>query len=473
MTDAHPKRSSDKLLGRMKHTVAIALPLLFASFAAAQTKPSDLMEKAKPSLVVVQFTYAGELGRRDFAGMGTVVREDGLVMFSQDLTPRGLPDEQMTDFKLMLPGDPETEIDAEFLGRDERYGVSYVKPKADDRKWTPITFVDVAADIGESVHAVGLLPKIAGYNVYFTTAPVAANLRGPVPQALVAGGGLSVIGSPVFNDKGEAIGFVNSQPERTVLLNDPRAPYATVENPARLYTPARDFIPSLAAAPKAGEPIKIPFMGISQLTGLSKNVAEFYGLAGQVAIQVGDVIPGFSAERAGLKKGHIIISLEGKPLERGDLPEEAPQILTRRLSQKNVGDKVTLGVITEKGAEPKNVEITLDERPAQANKAARFYAEDLGFTTRDAVFEDTYVRKLPRDSKGVAVTFIRPQSAAQAAEMQLNDFVTQVNQTPVESVKQFEDTYKAFRKDRPNEPVVLEVLRQGNTQIIRIEPPRG
>jgi len=456
----------------MKKPLVAAAALLFASFSMAEVKPAELLDKTKPSVVVVQFTYAGELGRRDFAGMGVVVREDGLVMFSQDLTPRGLPDEQMQDFKLLLPGDAETEIDAEFLGRDERYGISYVKPKTDEKKWTPITFVDTAAAIGQTVHAVGLLPKMAGYNVYLTSAPVAATLRGPVPQVLVAGGGLSVIGSPVFNDKGDAIGFINSQPDRTVLLNDPRAPYATVESPARLYTPAKDFLPAIAAAPKSGEPIKLPFMGITQLTGLSKDVAEFYGLKGRVAIQVGDVIPGFSADRAGLKKGHIIVNLEGKPLERGDLPEEAPQIFTRTLSQKKVGDKVTLGVMTEKGAELKDIEITLDERPAQANTAARFYAEDLGFTTRDAVFEDTYLRKLAKDAKGVAVTFIRPQSAAQAAQMQPNDFVTQINQTPVESIKQFEETYNAFRKDKPKEAVVLEVLRQGNTQIIRIEPPR-
>jgi S1-C subfamily serine protease len=451
----------------------IALASLAQTTLADAVKPAELLDNARHSVVVVQFTYDGEVGKRDFSGMATVIREDGLAIYSLDLAPRALPDAQMTDFKIILPGDPEDEIDAEFLGRDERYGISYIKPKdKGDHKWAPVEFVDKPVAIGDTVHSIGILPKMAGYNLYYSSAEVSAILRGPIPQVLVGGSGLTVIGSPVFNDAGEAVGLVNSQPDRTVLLNDPRAPYATVENPTRLFTPSRDFLASLKSPPKSGDPLKLAFAGVTSLTGLSKDVAEFYGLKGKVAIQIGDVIPGFAADLAGLKKGDIIVTMNGEPLERGDLPEENPAIFTRKLSQMNVGDKVTLGIISEKGAEPRPVEVTLSERPAQANKADRFYAEDLGFTTRDVVFEDTYARKLAKDAPGVVVTFIRPQSAAQAAQLGVNDFVQLINQTPVKDVKQFEEAYDAFRKDKPNEAVVLEVLRGGNTQIIRIEPPR-
>jgi S1-C subfamily serine protease len=437
----------------------------------AVTKAEAIMEAARPSLMVVQFTYEAEMGRRDFSGMGVVVREDGLTMFSIDLSPRILPDEQMKDFKLIVPGDEEIEMDAIFMGRDERYGVSFIKPK-DEKKLKAIQFVDRPSSIGETVHSVGLLPKPAGYQPYFTTARVSSKMRGPIPQVLVDGAGLSVIGAPVFNDKGEAIGFINSQPDRSVILNDERQPYGSIENPARLYVPASDFLPAIQNPPQPDKPIKLPFLGVTQLEGLSKDIAEFYGLKGQVAIGVGDVIPGFSAEKAGLKKGQIIVSLNGKPLERGDMPEEAPMILTRQLGRMEVGQKVKLGVITEPNKPATTIEMTLDERPASAGKAKRFYAEDLGFTTRDGVFDDTYARKLPPDSKGIVVTFVRPQSTARAAELAPNDFVTQLNQTPVTSVEQFKEAYQAFRKEKPKEAVVLEVLRGGKTQIIRIEPPR-
>ncbi len=470
----------------MKPIVTTAVSLLLAAVAHAQTtQPVNFIEKVKPSLVVVQFTYEGELGKRDFTGLGTVVREDGLVVTPLAFTPRQVPDEQLKDFKFIIPGDDETEIDAVFLGRDERYELAFFKPKT-DQKLTPVQFLAGDVGVGETVVSVGLLPKVAGYQPFQSIARVSAKLRGPMPQVLVEGAGLTLVGSPVFNERGEAIGYVNDQPERVVVLNgrpfqagsrgavlnDSANPFADVDVPPRLFTPARDFLASLASPPTLEKPIKIPFVGVTSLTGLSKDVAEFYGLKGKIAIQVGDVIPGFSADKAGLKKGYVIVSLNGQPLERGDLPDEAPMIFTRRLAQMNVGDKVTLGVITEANQEAKPIEVTLGERPPQANKAKRYYAEDLGFTTRDPVFDDTYARKLAADAKGVVVTFIRPQSSAQAAELQPNDFVQQVNQTPVTDVKQFEEAYTKFRKDKPKEAVVLEVLRGGNTQIIRIEPPR-
>ena len=472
-----------------------SLALLFAcSSAFAQTQPATdtnptaaLLAKVKPSMVVVQYTFAGEMGSRDLSAMGLVIRDDGLTIVPSELTPRQLPDEQMKDFKIILPGDDETEIEAVMLGRDERYNVTFIAPKEKPKTpMTPLKFSAATVQPGDVVQSIGLLPKSSGYGPYVYTSRVAAKLRGPTPLVLTDGGGMTITGSAVFNSAGEAVGYVNAQNDRLLvigervlplgdrgwLLDDERNPNSTVENPTRVFVPASDFLPGLAEPPTLDKPLKFPFLGVVQLTGLSKDVAEAYGLKGRVAIQVGDVIPHFSGDKAGLKKGNVIVSLNGRPLVRGDLPEEAPIIFTREVSRIPVGSAVTLGIITKPGEAPKDVKVTLDERPAPASRAKRFYAEDLGFTTRDSTFEDTYGRKLAADAKGVVVSFIRPQSAAQTAQLGNGDFVRQLNQTPVTGVDQFKQQYEAFRKDKPKEAVVLEVLRGGNTQIIRIEPPR-
>ena len=461
----------------------------FAQTSAPATQASAvLVDRVRPSLVAVQFTYEGELGRRDYVATGVVVRNDGLTIVPVDFVPRQLPDEQMSGFKLVIPGDDETEIEAIFLGRDERYQLAFFIPKApsDKHVFMPIQFTAKTVAVGEDVFSVGLLPEAAGYQAYQIQSRVAAKLRGPLPQVLVDGGGLAVVGSPVFDSAGNAIGLVNDQPERvlilndrpvrvgdrSLLLNDPQNPFAAIDAPPRLFTPASDFMSAIQTPPTAEKPVRLPFSGLASLTGLTKDVAEFYGLKGKVAVQVGEVIPGFAADNAGLKKGFIITTLNDKPLERGDLPDESPLIFTRKLTRMSVGDVVTLGVITEAGQEPKPITLKLGERPAGANKAARYYADDLGFTTRGVVFEDTYARKLTPETPGVIVTFVRPQSAAQAAQLAGNDFVQQINQTPITSVEQFKTEYLKFRKDKPREAVVLEVLRQGNTQIIRMESPR-
>ncbi len=461
---------------RIRRTFLIAAALLIClnpvrAGAADPKTARELYDRVTPSLVVVQYTYDGELGRRELSSTGIVVSEDGLVVTSSAITPSQLPEEQMKDFKIIIPGDNETELGATFQGRDERAGLAYVKAK-DPRKWTPLKFEDVPLSVGEPVISIGLLPKDAGYRSYLVTATVAAMLRGPVPQVLVSGEGLTVVGSPVLNAQGQAIGMVHNQQDHTAMLNDPRQPMGQVNNPPRMFVPARDFLISLNDPPVDGNPMKLPHLGVAQLSGLKKEVAEYFGLKDQPAVQVGDVMPGFAAAKAGLKSGDVIVKVNGQPLDRGDDPDETPQIMTRKIMRMKVGQQVVFSVISGKDQPPRDVTVTLDERPPQANKAKRFFAEDLGFAAREMVFEDTYVRRLPADTKGVVIALIKPSSAAQTAKLQAGDLIVKLNQTSIEGLGQFKAQYDTFRKDHSHEAVVLEVLRGVNTQVVRIEPPQ-
>jgi hypothetical protein len=112
----------------------------------------ELYEKVTPSLVVVQYTYESELNRQDITSVGIVVSDDGRVMISEAVTPTAMPDSQMKDFKIIVPGDEETELEAEFMGRDDRSNMSFVKAK-EARKWTPIKFEDVPLQIGDAVYS--------------------------------------------------------------------------------------------------------------------------------------------------------------------------------------------------------------------------------------------------------------------------------------------------------------------------------
>lgn len=444
----------------------------------------DLYDKVTPSLVVVQYTYDGELGRRDIDGAGLVVSDQGLVICSMTLTPNSIPDEQLKDFKLIIPGDEETELDATFLGRDERSGLSFVQAKdAGKGKWTPVKFdADAPAPhVGDPLVSVGLLPKSAGYKSYLMQARVSAELRGPTPQVLVSGEGLTAVGSPVFDASGRAVGIVHAQADQNPMLNSRGQrggrevegdDFASVLNPPRMYVPARDFIPSLQDPPTLDRPLTLPWTGISQLSGLKKEVADYYGLKDQPAVQVGDVIPGAPAEKAGVKAGDVIVKLNGQALERGDSPDETWRILVNRVMRMKVGSSVTLSVLSSNDKPPRDVTVTLGERPKPASRAKRFYAEDLGFTVRELVFADTYERKLAQDAPGVVIDFVKRGSSAQNARVGVGDLVNQLNGQPVKDVADFKTQYEAFRKDKPREALVLEVLRGVNTQVIRIEPPQ-
>jgi serine protease Do len=289
-------------------------------------------------------------------------------------------------------------------------------------------------------------------------------------MVLVPNGGLCGLGSPVFNADGKAIGLVYDQ--QVSFLNDPRQAMQSIQTPPLFFMPAREFVRSFTDLPTAGEPQKLPWIGVMQLTGLKKDVAEFFGLKDQPAVQIGDVIPDAPAAKAGLKRGDVIVKVDGKAIERGDDPDELPGILRHKLLWLKPGESVTLTVMSGKGQPLHDVKLTMAEQPPRPTSAKRFYAEDLGFSVRDLTFTDRYQRKLDEKAGGVLVAVIRPSSSAQTGHLEREDMVMELNGQPVTDVEEFRKAYEAFRKEKPHEALVMEVKRSGSTQVIRIEPPQ-
>ncbi len=452
---------------------------------AAVAVPPDvaqkIYDKATPSLVAVQYTLDGEFGRREFVAQAVVVGEEGIVMTSMAIFPIQIPDEQMKEFKIIVPGDEEKELDAIFLGRDERSEMAFLKTKV-PQKWAAVKFEEAPPKIAEQVISIGLLPKEAGYKAYYAEAMVSASVRGPMPYVLVTPGGLTTVGSPVFDADGKAIGIVPFQQAQNFLLNGANI-VAALASPPRFFVPARDFLPSLADLPN-GEPIKLPWLG-APLQGLNKEVAEYYKLKNVPVAQIGEVIPNSPAAKAGLKAGDKIIKLNGEALDRGDEPDETSRILLRKIKRMKVGDKITLTVMREREKQgaaagaPKerekyntDIPVLLEQQPKQMNLAKRFYAEDLGMSVREIVFTDTYAEKLPADTKGVIVAYVKPASSAASAGLKVGDVVTQLNKLPANDLDSFKTQYADFRQKSPKDVVVLMATRKQKTEVIKIEPPQ-
>jgi serine protease Do len=439
------------------------------SWALPPEDAQKLYEEISPSLVAVQYTVDGEFGRRELIGQAVVIGEEGTVIASLALFPTQIPDEQMKDFKIIIPGEEEKEIDAVFLGRDERSDLAFLKTK-EPQKFKALKFQEIPMKVGDEIISVGLLPKEAGYKSYYTQSRVSAMLRGPVPHILTTNEGLAAVGSPVFTADGKAIGLVAYQQGHSMLLNGNNSAIQMLSTPPRFFVPARDFLPSLADPPK-GEPLRLPWLG-APLIGLTKEVAEYYNMKNATAAQVGEVIPQSPAAKAGLKAGDKIVKFNGEKLERGDEPEETPRILLRKIRRMKPGDKIVLGVLREKDKPTTDISITLEEQPRQANLAKRYYAEDLGLSVRDVVFADTYAKRVAADTKGVVVSYVRQASSAASAGLRIGDMVTEINKTPVTDLENFKTTYKEFREKNPKQQVVLVVIREQKTEVIKIEPPQ-
>ena len=72
----------------------------------------------------------------------------------------------------------------------------------------------------------------------------------------------------------------------------------------------------------------------------------------------------------------------------------------------------------------------------------------------------------------VTILSLAEGTRAATAGLRNGDVVTELNSVPVKDVEQFESQYKQFREQKPKDVVVLVVVREGNTQVIRIEPPQ-
>lgn len=451
-------------------------PAIYAAAARAQA----LYDRVTPSLVAVQFSWTYEFGKVELVGPGVVVSDDGLVLVPGDIINPAFPDEQLTDFKIIVPGidKDDEEIDAVLQGRDQRNNVSLVKAKAGNgHTWKAVKFEDQPVSIGEPLYAVGILAKPAGYRSFLSEGTVSAQIRGEIPNVLVSGA-LSAVGAPVFTEDGKAIGLVNTATYGPPYLHrsggsEDINPMAPILAPPRLFTPTSQFIQALTDPPTPDKPIKLSWIGLPQLTGISKDVAQVFGLQNQPAIEIGDIVPDSPAAQAGMKVGQKIVKVNGQPLTRGDEPDELPTILHRQLLRMKIGDKVTFSVLTKKGQPLQDMVLTLGERPPEPSAVKRFYADDLGFGAREVTFDDTYRRKKPANFPGVVVTVLKPAGAAVSAKLEREDLITDLNNSPVTSLEGFKHDYQALRDDKPKEAIVLVVMKtDGTTQTIRIEPPQ-
>ncbi len=445
-----------------------------------------LYDAVTPSLVAVQYTFTGEVQQGDVIVAGIVVDDHGLVMFPLAAVNDQMPDEQLRKFKVIVPRQDtdNEELDATFEGRDERAQMAFVRVRpakastrpATRRTWVPVHFAQRSPAIGDAIYSVGVLPRSGGYHSVFTQSVLSAYLRGPIKQVQVAGGGLAGFGSPVFDATGTAIGIVGYEPPASIVLDDKNPQQHLLGSLAtnRYFVPTEEFSIGLVDTPTAERPVVLSYTGLPELSGLKKEEAAYLGLEGQPAVQVGDVLDDSPAARAGMKRRDIIVKVNGKPLGRGDVPEELPLILRHQLAQFPPGTTVTFGVLRGGPDQPLiNIPITLGTRPDPANRAKRFWTDEIGFGVREPVLLDRYARHLkPADAGGVVVTVLKPESTAQAAGLQPEDLIVQVNGQPSPTLDAFKAAYGDFRKAHAHDAIVMVVKREGREQTIRIEPPQ-
>jgi len=174
---------------------------------------------------------------------------------------------------------------------------------------------------------------------------------------------------------------------------------------------------------------------------------------------VGEVEPDTPAAKAGLKRGDVILRLNGQPVNSAN-------DLRLRISQTAPGTTVKLAV--SRDGRMQDFSVTLGELPekvAQEGPGSEKGPGGLqGVEVQNLTPDIAQQLQLAPGTRGVVVTSVDPSSPADS-ELNRGDVIQEVNHKPVANV----DQYRQAIGLAGNQPVLLLVNRGGATQYVVIE----
>src|SRR5262245_29632549 len=197
--------------------------------------------------------------------------------------------------------------------------------------------------------------------------------------------------------------------------------------------------------------------------GLTSDLAASLGLKDVAGALVSSVSKGSPAEKAGVERGDVIVSVDGNAVTDGNA-------LRNRIASTRPGSTVVLGLLRD-GRE-KTLTVELREVPAaraaDGDKSEPSEGGRLGLSVRPVTPED--VRELGLESRhGLLVAEVDPAGPAAAAGLRRGDVIQEVNRKPVTDASEL----KAAVQAAAGRPSLVLIHRQGATLFLTIEPPRA
>jgi serine protease Do/serine protease DegQ len=185
--------------------------------------------------------------------------------------------------------------------------------------------------------------------------------------------------------------------------------------------------------------VKRGILGV-QLYSVTPDIAKEFGLTETTGALVAGVAQGSAAERAGIKTGDIITSLNGTTMKSSGELRNAIGML-------HVGDKVELGLLRD--GKPRKVTALIAER-GEVESAS---AADINKGLEGAELADA------PDGGGVVVNKVQEASAAAQSGLRANDVIVGVGRTPITNMKSFREAVKGAS-------VLLLRVRRGSDTLL-------
>lgn len=205
------------------------------------------------------------------------------------------------------------------------------------------------------------------------------------------------------------------------------------------------------------------YLGVT-IGDLSDQMAKQFNVPDTSGALVQDVEKGGPAEKAGLKAGDVVRTLNGEHVD-------SKGALTAMVTNLNPGATVTLGIIRD--GKPTDVKVTLGSRPANLPVAAGLGQAPTAGTLRgitvQALTPDVRSQLgLGEDVHGVVITNIDQNSPGGQSGLQQGMVIESINRHPVNSVADFNRLAAQAKGD-----TLLRVNANGASQFVVISPNGG
>ena len=386
---------------------------------------------------------AGPIRERSL-GSGVIVDSKGYIVTNRHVI------EKADRIRVRLQDDPPgVQHDAKVIGSDQETDLAVIKIDVDHALPTAKIGNSESMQVGDWVLAVG---SPFGLQATVTAGIVSAKGRNIVPnrqfQSFIqtdAAINPGNSGGPLVNMDGEVIGI------NTAILTDTNA-YAGVGFALPSNTVASVY--NQLTGPE--HRVQRGSIGIEFNAQENPAISRVYGV--QSGITISSVVAGSPADRAGLKVGDTIITVDGKSIKNGDE-------LVADIASRKPGAKVNLGYI--RNGKKEEAAVTVADR-------AKLFASRLGeeeeggeeSAPKQSKF-GAMVRPLTPEmadrlnvpsGKGVIVQDVKPGSFADDVGLTRGDIILEINKQSVNSEEDFDHVQSSLKS---GQDVVFLVRQRG------------
>jgi serine protease Do len=379
--------------------------------------------------------FFGNSPRREFKqrslGSGLIIDREGYILTNNHVI------EKAQTIKVKLSD--EKEYDATVVGRDPKTDIALIKINA-KQPLPAATFGDSdKLSVGDWVVAIG---NPFGLEHTVTAGIVSAKGRvigaGPYDDFIQTDASINPgnSGGPLLNLKGEVVGL-----NTAIVSGGQGIGFAIPINVAK------DMLPQLKTKGKVAR----GWMGVV-IQKVTPEIAKNFGLTESDGALVADVLEQSPAEKAGIKRGDVIVVYNGKKIKDNDQ-------LPRLVGATEIGKKVKVGLMRE--SKQIEVEIVIAELPEEGLRASKKpeVEKDFGLIVQDITPEIAKHLNL-KDKRGVIVTDVLPGSPAQDGDIRSGDIIKEIGRKPIRNVADFRE---AMKRVNIKEGVVILIRRDNTT----------